>query len=219
MAAVFLILSQLTLFVAVHCGSYTVTDEAWFEVEIKDFDGPGQDYRGRFTVALFGETAPMTVMNFVALARGYNRGKEKLHYKNTPIHRIVPDFVVQMGDVVNGDGTGSRSIYGERFNDEAFTLSHRSPGWVSMANHGTDTNGSQFFVLLNKARWLDGKHVVFGKVIRGMNTVNALGEVPTDPNTAVPKKRVRIVDSGVNDISKYDLPESQYDATEDFHSP
>jgi hypothetical protein len=107
MAALFLLFSQLVLLATVLADKYTVTDEAWFEVEIKDHDGPGQDFRGRFTVALFGETAPMTAMNFAAIAKGYSRGRDKLHYKNTPIHRVVPDFVVQMGDVVNGDGTGS----------------------------------------------------------------------------------------------------------------
>lgn len=219
MAALFLIISQLVLLAAVNAGKYTVTDEVWFEVEVKDMDGPGQDFRGRFTVAVFGETAPMTTMNFVALARGYTSNSKtgsKLHYKNSPIHRVVPDFVIQMGDVVNGDGTGGRSIYGERFNDEAFILSHRSAGWVSMANHGTDTNGSQFFIMLSKARWLDGKHVVFGKVIKGMNVVNTVGEVPSDPNTAVPKKRIRIVDCGVNEVAKYDLTEGQLDSNEDL---
>lgn len=216
MAALLLLFSQLVLLATVLADKYTVTDEAWFEVEIKDHDGPGQDFRGRFTVALFGETAPMTAMNFAAIAKGYSRGRDKLHYKNTPIHRVVPDFVIQMGDVVNGDGTGSRSIYGERFNDEAFTLSHRSAGWVSMANHGTDTNGSQFFIMLSKARWLDGKHVVFGKVIKGMNVVNTVGEVSSDPNTAVPKKRIRIVDCGVNEVAKYDLTEAQLDSNEDL---
>ena len=69
-----------------------------------------------------------------------------------------------------------RSIYGERFNDEDFVLSHRSPGWVAMANHGTDTNGSQFYIMLTKARWLDGKHVVFGKIVRGFVSAQ-----PRDP--------------------------------------
>jgi cyclophilin family peptidyl-prolyl cis-trans isomerase len=200
-----------------YAGNYTVTDEAWFDIEIKDMDGPGQDYRGRFVVALFGETAPMTTMNFVAITRGYKRGKEKLHYKNTPVHRIVPDFVVQMGDITVGDGTGGKSIFGDRFNDEDFILSHRSPGWVAMANHGPDTNGSQFYILLTKARWLDGKHVVFGKVIRGYDVVKTIGDVPSDPNNAVPKKRIKIIDCGLNELDrKYDLTEEQLESTEDL---
>lgn len=164
----YILFAVVVLFNPIMGGKYTITDEAWFDVEVKDMDGPGQDYRGRFVIGLFGDTAPMTAMNFVAITRGYKRGRETLHYKNTPIHRIVPDFVIQMGDITVGDGTGGKSIFGERFNDEEFVLSHRSPGWVAMANHGKDTNGSQFYILLTKARWLDKKHVVFGKVIRGM---------------------------------------------------
>ena len=211
------IASLLALLAIGYCDKYTVTEEAWFEVEVKDLDGPGQDYKGRFTVALFGDTAPMTVLNFASIAKGYKKGKQKLAYKNSLIHRIVPDFVLQMGDVTKSDGTGGRSIFGERFNDEDFILSHRSPGWVAMANHGPDTNNSQFYILLTKARWLDGKHVVFGKVIQGFNVVEILGEVPSDPNTAIPKKKVKIVDAGINNLKeKYDLTEDQLDSTADL---
>ena len=176
-----------------------------------------QDYTGRFTIALFGEAAPMTAMNFASITKGYKKGREMLHYKNTPIHRIVPDFVLQMGDITIGDGTGGKSIYGERFDDEDFTLSHRSPGWVSMANHGKDTNGSQFFILLTKARWLDKKHVVFGKVIKGYDVVETLGEVPSNPTNAKPRRSVRIVDCGLNNLKqKYELTTEQLDSTEDL---
>jgi len=186
-------------------------------VEVKNIDGAGNDFKGQFTIAVFGETAPMTVMNFVSLARGYKKGKESLHYKNTPLHRIVPDFVLQMGDITIGDGTGGKSIFGPKFNDEEFILSHRSPGWVSMANHGRDTNGSQFFIMLTKARWLDGKHVVFGKVIKGYDVLKTIGEVPSDPTTALPKVKVTVTDCGVNALEKkYDLTEEQLDATDDL---
>lgn len=199
------------------CGNYTVTEEAWFDMEVQDMDGPGMDYRGRLTIALFGETAPMTSMNFAAITKGYKKGGQNLHYKNTPVHRIVPDFVIQMGDITVGDGTGGRSIFGERFNDEEFVLSHRSPGWVAMANHGSDTNGSQFYILLTKARWLDGKHVVFGKVVRGFEVLKTLGEVDSDANTAVPKNRVRIIDCGLNKLdASYDLTKEQIESTEDM---
>jgi len=216
MAALFLA-AMFTVFATGYCGNFTITDEVWFDVEVKDFDGPGEDYRGRFVIGLFGETAPMTTMNFAAIARGYKRGKEKLHYKNTRVHRIVPDFVVQMGDITTGDGTGGRSIFGERFNDEDFILSHRSAGWVSMANHGPDSNASQFFIMLTKARWLDGKHVVFGKVVRGFDVVDTIGNVPTVAGTADPKKEVTIVDCGVNEIDrKYTLTKEQLDSVEDI---
>merc|ERR1712150_417360 len=138
-------------------------------------------------------------------------------YKGSIVHRIVQDFVIQMGDVTRGDGSGGKSIFGERFNDEDFILSHRSPGWVAMANHGPDTNASQFYIMLTKARWLDGKHVVFGKVIRGMDVIEAIGNVPSDPKTAIPYKKVKIVDCGVNELeSKYVLKESQLDSQEDL---
>ena len=196
-----------------YAGKHTVTDEVWFDVEVKDLDGPGEDFKGRFVVALFGEAAPMTSMNFAAIARSYRRGTQLLSYRNTKIHRIVPDFVVQMGDITKGDGTGGHSIFGERFDDEGFVLSHRSAGWVSMANHGPNTNGSQFFILLTKARWLDGHHVVFGKVIHGFDVVEVLGNVPSDPDTAIPRREVRIVNSGVNTLDgKYDLSEDQLDS-------
>ncbi|XP_064653321.1 peptidyl-prolyl cis-trans isomerase B-like [Lineus longissimus] len=201
-------------------GNYTVTDEAWFDVEIKDLDGKGEDYRGRFVIAVFGETCPVTRLNFVSLVKGHtpvHPPKRKLSYKNTPIHRIVADFVIQMGDITIGDGTGGTSIYGDRFNDEKFTLSHRSPGWVAMANHGKNTNGSQFFILLSRARWLDNKHIVFGKVIRGMKTVETVGNVKANPDTAVPETKVTIVDCGLNKLEKpYDLSGDDLDSTEDL---
>jgi cyclophilin family peptidyl-prolyl cis-trans isomerase len=196
--------------------NHTVTHEAWIEVEIRDLDGPGEDFRGKFTVALFGETVPMTVLNFASLVSGHKIKSQKFSYKGTHIHRIVKDFVVQMGDVVKGDGSGSISIYGERFNDENFILSHRSAGWVAMANHGTDTNGSQFYILLTKARWMDGKHVVFGKVIRGFDVVKTIGEIDTDAR-AVPKKRVKIIDCGVKQLkTPYELKPNQLDLETDL---
>jgi len=198
--------------------NFTVTHEAWFEVEVRDLDGPGEDFRGKFTVALFGETVPMTVLNFVSLVAGHKIKSQKFTYKGTHIHRIVKDFVVQMGDVVKGDGSGSISIYGERFNDENFILSHRSAGWIAMANHGTDTNGSQFYVLLTKARWMDGKHVVFGKVIRGLDVLKTLGEIDTD-SRAVPKKRVKIVDCGMKQLkTPWELKPNQLDLETDIPS-
>jgi len=209
---------MLTGLALVHAGKYTITEEVWFDVKVKDMDGPGEDYKGRFVIGVFGDAAPMTTLNFVSLAKGYGpSGKDKLGYKDTVVHRIVPDFVVQLGDITNGDGTGGKSIFGDRFNDEEFILSHRSAGWAAMANHGPDTNGSQFYILLTKARWLDTKHVVFGKVVRGYAVIDAIGNVSSDPNTAVPKKTVTIIDSGVNELqNKYDLTPEQLDSTDDI---
>ena len=200
--------------------NHTVTEHAWFDVEIKNYEGPGEDYNGRFVIALFGDTVPMTVMNFAQLTKGYKRGNQNLRYKNSYVHRIVPDFVIQMGDITVGDGTGGRSVYGDTFNDENFILSHEAAGYVSMANHGKDTNGSQFFIILNRARWLDGKHVVFGKVIEGFETVRTIGEVESDATTAIPKKRVKIIDCGLEGIDrKYSLSKEQAQIDGDLKKP
>lgn len=199
--------------------SYIVTEEVWFDVEIKDYDGQGEDYRGRFVVAVFGEVCPMTALNFISLAKGYKRGRKTLHYKNSPVHRVVRDFIIQMGDVTTGDGTGGESIFGATFVDENFDVSHRARGFVSMANHGKDTNGSQFFILLTKSRWLDGKHVAFGKVIKGMDVIKAIGEVELQKDSAMPKKTVKIIDSGTVGIDKkYELTEEQIESEQDIEA-
>nr|AJF15680.1 cyclophilin B [Pinctada imbricata] len=196
--------------------NFTVTDEAWFEVEIKDYED-GDDLKERFTIALFGKTCPMTVLNFRKIVEGYKKGKKLLSYKKSPIHRIVPDFIIQMGDITTGDGTGGESIFGQTFVDENHIISHKAAGYVSMANHGPDSNGSQFFITLNKARWLDGKHVAFGKVINGMDLIRKIGEVPANKNTAVPKKSIKIIDCGLSSLPKeYDLSEEQSNSDDDI---
>lgn len=148
---------------------YTVTNEVYFDVEVRASKTSEPIKSGRIVIGLFGDICPMTVTNFVQLAKGFKRDNKKYSYKGSPFHRIVRDFVIQGGDIVNGDGTGSKSIYGDKFIDENFVLSHRSAGWVSMANYGRDTNGSQFFITLVPARWLDGHHVVFGRVLSGLS--------------------------------------------------
>ncbi|KAL5008107.1 hypothetical protein ScPMuIL_013688 [Solemya velum] len=212
MATLFLAV-VVSVFALVYCANHTVTEEVWFDVEIKDYDGPGDDYRGRLVIALFGETCPMTTMNFAAIAKGFKMKNEFLSYKNSRFHRIVQDMVIQGGDITVGDGTGGKSIFGDKFIDENFKLSHKSTGFVSMANHGPDTNGSQFFIVLNKARWLDNRHVVFGKV----DVIRTISNVPTSTANAEPKKTIRIFDSGVVGLDKkYDLTMEQVLSEEDI---
>lgn len=177
-----------------------ITQRVFLDIEI---DG---QRAGRIVIGLYGKVVPKTVENFRCLCTG-EKGKgataKDLHYKGTPFHRIIPGFMIQGGDVVFGDGRGSESIYGGTFPDENFKLKHSSAGVVSMANSGPDSNGSQFFITTVKASWLDGQHVVFGKVIQGMDTVYAV-EGGAGTYSGKPRKKVRVIDSGEIPISKWE---------------
>ncbi|KAM3721368.1 Peptidyl-prolyl cis-trans isomerase [Dirofilaria immitis] len=146
-----------------------VTDKVIFTIKI------GDEEIGKITVGLFGKTVPKTVKNFIQLSKN-TKGEG---YIGSKFHRIIKEFMVQGGDFTNNDGTGSKSIYGEKFADENFKLKHYGAGWVSMANNGSDSNGSQFFITLRKTPWLDGRHVVFGKVLDGMKVVRKIENTKT----------------------------------------
>ena len=127
---------------------------------------------GTIEVELFADQTPKTVENFVGLA-------EKGYYNGIIFHRVIKDFMLQAGDPT-GTGRGGASFWGGKFEDEFVSdLKHDTPGMLSMANAGPNTNGSQFFITLVPTPWLDGKHTVFGKVINGMDVVYAIGEVKT----------------------------------------
>ncbi|XP_053111189.1 peptidyl-prolyl cis-trans isomerase D [Hemicordylus capensis] len=155
--------------------SHASNPRVFFDVDI------GSERVGRIVLELFADVVPKTAENFRALCTGEKgigptTGKP-LHYKGCPFHRIIKEFMIQGGDFSNQNGTGGESIYGEKFEDENFHYKHDQSGLLSMANAGCNTNGSQFFITTVPTPHLDGKHVVFGQVIKGTGVVKLLENV------------------------------------------
>lgn len=167
-----------------------ITDHVMFDVAI------GDKHVGTIKIGLFGTETPKTAKNFYTLAEGYDGNG----YEGSVFHRVIKNFMIQGGDFERGDGRGGYSIYGRSFADENFNVKHRT-GSVSMANSGKNTNGSQFFICTIVTSWLDGKHVVFGHIVDGMDVVRTIESTSVGAMDR-PVQMVKITKSSVEHLTE-----------------
>jgi peptidylprolyl isomerase len=176
---------------AIEASRAKVTKQVYFDIAVDSKPA------GRIVVGLFGDDVPRTVENFRALCtgeKGTGKSGRPLHYKGSIFHRVIPEFMLQGGDFTDFNGRGGESIYGRTFADENFKFSHDQPGVLSMANSGPNTNGSQFFLTTVATPWLDGKHVVFGRVLSGMPLVKSIESMGS--RSGQTRQQIAIVNSG-----------------------
>lgn len=168
-----------------------MTIQTYFDVKWEDSTG---EHTGRINFNLYNDEVPRTAENFRALCTG----EKGFGYSGSSFHRVIPQFMLQGGDFTRGNGTGGKSIYGEKFADENFKFRHDRPYLLSMANAGPNTNGSQFFITTVKTTWLDNKHVVFGEVADGdsKKVVDAIEKTGSASGTIQFRNKPTIVKSG-----------------------